>query len=240
MLDFHVCSWASQPGLGPEGDALARHFDALNEPAFSGALQVRGRGTHGPARMAQHAGRVQLRVSRLRACRCQAPCVLPRRLQAIEEQTAAAGGVRPPVISFSHSCPARSCCLRSACCERWLRQALERARLQAGAAAARLQARRGEGGARWAPAPAAYLPAPPPADCCHACPVFVLSVFPHPAGTTPTWPRPRAASGWSGASGGCAPTPTSLGTRELDAAARFAGPSLLAWLPPCAKLLHAE
>ncbi|EFN56980.1 hypothetical protein CHLNCDRAFT_21755 [Chlorella variabilis] len=60
MLDFHVCSWASAPHLSPHNDSLALHFDALNEPAFSRALQ---------------------------------------------EQAAAAGGARPPVLSFSHFLP---------------------------------------------------------------------------------------------------------------------------------------
>ena len=40
MLDFHVCSWKSVPHLSPDNDSLAAHFDALNEPAFSTALQV--------------------------------------------------------------------------------------------------------------------------------------------------------------------------------------------------------
>ena len=43
MLDFHVCSWKSVPHLSPDNDSLAAHFDALNEPAFSAALQVCGR-----------------------------------------------------------------------------------------------------------------------------------------------------------------------------------------------------
>lgn len=63
MMDFALTSWGSQPELRPKGGSLARHFDALNEPAFSAALE------------------------------------------AIEQQAAAAGGVRPPVISFSHFLP---------------------------------------------------------------------------------------------------------------------------------------
>lgn len=64
-MDFHACSWASQPSLQLPNveDSLARHFDALNEPAFSAALG------------------------------------------AIEAQADAAGGARPPVISFSHFLP---------------------------------------------------------------------------------------------------------------------------------------
>jgi hypothetical protein len=41
MLDFHVCRWHSQPHLSPHDASLARHFDDLNEPAFSDALRVR-------------------------------------------------------------------------------------------------------------------------------------------------------------------------------------------------------
>jgi hypothetical protein len=44
MLDFHVCSWASAPHLNAHDESLAAHFDALNEPAFSAALKVTGRG----------------------------------------------------------------------------------------------------------------------------------------------------------------------------------------------------
>lgn len=64
-MDFHACSWASQPSLQPPDadDSLARHFDALNEPGFSATLA------------------------------------------AIEAAAAAAGGDRPPVISFSHFLP---------------------------------------------------------------------------------------------------------------------------------------
>lgn len=40
MLDFHVCSWKSQPGLSPDDDTLAAHFDGLNEPVFTRTLQV--------------------------------------------------------------------------------------------------------------------------------------------------------------------------------------------------------
>ncbi len=40
MLDFHVCSWKSQPELSPDNDSLAVHFDALNEPVFTKTLQV--------------------------------------------------------------------------------------------------------------------------------------------------------------------------------------------------------
>lgn len=61
MLDFHVCSWPEP--LNSHDDSLAAHFDAMNEPAFSEALQQ------------------------------------------VEAQTAAAGGVRPPVFSFSHFLP---------------------------------------------------------------------------------------------------------------------------------------
>jgi len=39
MLDFHVCSWTSVPGLVTSDDSIARHFDELNEPHFSAALQ---------------------------------------------------------------------------------------------------------------------------------------------------------------------------------------------------------
>lgn len=39
MLDFHVCSWTSVPGLVTTDDSIARHFDALNEPHFTAALQ---------------------------------------------------------------------------------------------------------------------------------------------------------------------------------------------------------
>eukprot|EP00887_Chlorella_sp_A99_P003452 scaffold7.g3452.t1 len=38
MLDFHVCSWASAPGLSTHDDSLAAHFDALNDPAFGAML----------------------------------------------------------------------------------------------------------------------------------------------------------------------------------------------------------
>lgn len=40
MLDFHVCSWGEGSGLSAHDDSLARHFDGLNDPAFSAALQV--------------------------------------------------------------------------------------------------------------------------------------------------------------------------------------------------------
>ena len=43
MLDFHVCSWRSQPGLSADDESLAAHFDKLNEPTFSAALQVQER-----------------------------------------------------------------------------------------------------------------------------------------------------------------------------------------------------
>lgn len=41
MLDFHVCAWPAH--LGSADDSLARHFDALNEPAFTETLQACGR-----------------------------------------------------------------------------------------------------------------------------------------------------------------------------------------------------
>lgn len=59
MLDFHVCSWRSQPGLSTEDDSLAAHFDKLNEPAFSAALQVRGQ-----ALRARGKRRVETRLGR--------------------------------------------------------------------------------------------------------------------------------------------------------------------------------
>ncbi|PSC76652.1 Metallo-dependent [Micractinium conductrix] len=61
MIDFHACQWPN--GLNSADDSLADYFDALNEPAFSKALQ------------------------------------------GIEEETDAAGGKRPPIISFSHFLP---------------------------------------------------------------------------------------------------------------------------------------
>lgn len=61
MIDFHACSWPAP--LSSHDGSLAAHFDKLNEPAFS------------------------------------------RALQEIEAETAAAGGVRPPVLSFSHFLP---------------------------------------------------------------------------------------------------------------------------------------
>ncbi|KAL4446687.1 hypothetical protein ABPG77_007931 [Micractinium sp. CCAP 211/92] len=61
MIDFHACSWPAP--LSSQDDSLAAHFDELNEPAFSQAVQE------------------------------------------IEAETAAAGGKRPPIISFSHFLP---------------------------------------------------------------------------------------------------------------------------------------
>jgi hypothetical protein len=43
MLDFHVCSWTSVPGLQASGDdSLAAHFDALNDShgGFTATLQT--------------------------------------------------------------------------------------------------------------------------------------------------------------------------------------------------------
>lgn len=39
MMDFHACSWASEPTLQPSGDdSLAKYFDALNDPGFKTIL----------------------------------------------------------------------------------------------------------------------------------------------------------------------------------------------------------
>ncbi|KDD73913.1 hypothetical protein H632_c1736p0, partial [Helicosporidium sp. ATCC 50920] len=38
MMDFFVCSWRSQPHLSAQDESIARHLDALNEPAFQAAL----------------------------------------------------------------------------------------------------------------------------------------------------------------------------------------------------------
>lgn len=40
MLDFHVCTWTSTPGLSTKDESIARHLDSLNEPAFSAALNA--------------------------------------------------------------------------------------------------------------------------------------------------------------------------------------------------------
>jgi hypothetical protein len=39
MLDFHVCSWESAPGVSPYDNTLAEHWDSLNDPIFSRALE---------------------------------------------------------------------------------------------------------------------------------------------------------------------------------------------------------
>ncbi|KAK2080575.1 hypothetical protein QBZ16_000429 [Prototheca wickerhamii] len=38
MMDFHACTWTSVPGLRAGDDSVARHMDALNDPAFGEAL----------------------------------------------------------------------------------------------------------------------------------------------------------------------------------------------------------
>lgn len=112
MIDFHACQWPN--GLNSADDSLADYFDALNEPAFSKALQARGRGGEGAARVHGCASRGEQReesaggvpsVARSLPppgrCLPSSPCVL----QGIEEETDAAGGKRPPIISFSHFLP---------------------------------------------------------------------------------------------------------------------------------------
>ena len=38
-MDFHACSWGSVPGLAAdEGDSLARHWDAMNDPGLGEAM----------------------------------------------------------------------------------------------------------------------------------------------------------------------------------------------------------
>ena len=39
MLDFHVCSWRSVPGLSAHDTTLAAHFDRMNDPSFDEALR---------------------------------------------------------------------------------------------------------------------------------------------------------------------------------------------------------
>lgn len=117
MLDFHACHWTSTPGLSPEDESIAEHFDALNEPAFSAALRVRARGGGGERDgVAGWNGRVELCHKALLQTEPAAGssinlpfCSLlpPQHAcpQKIEAQAAAAGGRRPPVISFSHFLP---------------------------------------------------------------------------------------------------------------------------------------
>ena len=109
MLDFHVCSWGSQPQLSNQDDSLARHFDELNEPGFSATLQASLTNTAASGPTNKPACPVPCMPRCLSLC---IPTYLPTACpfvhlppQCIEEATSAAGGVRPPIISFSHFLP---------------------------------------------------------------------------------------------------------------------------------------
>ena len=191
MLDFHVCSWTSQPGLSAENSSLARHFDSLNEPAFSATLQV-GSSTStdrqlGRTCRADINGRSASHLPNTRCCPAPA---------AAANRGAGGGGGRAAAAHdqlFALPSPPGAA-------------AREAHAVRAGRGCTGGRARLGMRKPGWR-----YVPAELPVQPSRARPPAHAPLA--PAVTTPTWPRPAAATSWRPASGGCARAPTCLATR---------------------------
>lgn len=66
MIDFHACSWPAP--LSSQDDSLAAHFDELNEPAFSQAVQVGAELARGRRQLVSAAACCAIQLARPTCC----------------------------------------------------------------------------------------------------------------------------------------------------------------------------
>ena len=201
MLDFHVCSWSSQPQLSNQDDSLARHFDALNEEAgFSATLQA------SPAAQAPAEPQPNFQPpASFPACPAVLSTFQPARTHAHLPAAHRGGNSGGRRGAASHHLllplpatpgPAAGKAHAVSCCEGSTPMQQQRTSIS--------------------------LPVHGLISllCLDRCLTILMQSMAEmlppthpPAGTTPSWPRQLAATGWSAAFDACAPRRTSLGTR---------------------------
>ncbi|KAL4518784.1 hypothetical protein Ndes2437B_g00863 [Nannochloris sp. 'desiccata'] len=91
MMDFHACTWTSEPTLDTSNNSIARYFDALNDPLFGQILEEINKDRSRESEDALNDDRI----------------LLPKNNGEVkeEEEKRKPGRSQPAVISFSHFLP---------------------------------------------------------------------------------------------------------------------------------------